>query len=65
MSADVDITAAITTEPVAFVEAMKKAGFDPRIADWHGLLERTRVLPFLYRPSGLPLDVVLAGPDLE
>jgi hypothetical protein len=64
MSADVDITAAVTG-PAAFVEAMQEAGFDLRVDDWQGFLARTRVLPFLYRTSELPLDVVLAGPGLE
>lgn len=26
---------------------------------------RTRVLPFLHQATGIPLDVVLAGPGLE
>jgi len=65
MSADVDVTAAITSQHEAFVEAMQGAGFDLRVDDWRGFLARTRVLPFLYRASELPFDVVLAGPGLE
>lgn len=39
------------------------------VSDKHAAIElfvaQTRVLPFLNRPSQLPLDVVLAGPGLE
>ncbi len=65
MSADVDITAAVEAPYLDFVHAMQKAGFDPRVNDWEGFLERTRVIPFLHREQQLPLDVVLAGPGLE
>jgi hypothetical protein len=65
MSADIDLTAAIIGPPDAFVAAMLEAGFDLRVHEWQPFLERTRVLPFLYRAADLPLDVVLAGPGLE
>lgn len=65
MSADVDITAAISAPYRDFVQAMQEAGFDVRTEDWQGLVERTRVIPFLHRAEQLPLDIVLAGPGLE
>jgi hypothetical protein len=65
LSSDLDITAAISGPPDEFVAAMEGAGFDVRAADWRGFLTRTRVLPLLHRATGMPLDVVLAGPGLE
>jgi hypothetical protein len=65
MSADVDITAAIRAPHDGFVAAMQVAGFDLRVEDWRGFLARTRVFPFVYRASELPVDIVLAGPGLE
>jgi hypothetical protein len=65
LSADVDVTIRLTPDtPLAFVNAMRAAGFEPRVADAQ-FIERTRVMPFLHVATGLPLDVVLAGSGLE
>jgi hypothetical protein len=66
LTADVDVTVdagALPTE--ALVDGLDAAGFDLRVADAEGFVERTRVLPLVHRPTRLPLDVVLAGPGLE
>jgi Nucleotidyl transferase AbiEii toxin, Type IV TA system len=66
LTADVDVTVRLRTEdPSLFVEAMRKAGFELRVADIEDFVERTRVLPFVHRASQIPVDVVLAGPGLE
>jgi hypothetical protein len=68
MSADVDVTVEIDLpEAIAFAAEMEAAGFTLRIhdVDLEGFVERTRVLPFLDSATGLPLDIVLAGPGLE
>jgi len=66
MSADVDITAEISSANVPdFVHAMQGASFELRVRDVDDFIRRTRVLPFLHTPSEMPLDVVLAGPGLE
>ena len=65
LTADVDITAEIRFEHLdKFLEAMKRQGFTLRVDD-RDFVNRTRVLPFLHNRTGLPLDVVLAGPGLE
>lgn len=69
LTADVDVTVRLrpTQEPDAiagFRRDMEAAGFRLRISDPE-FLARTRVLPFLHTPTGLPLDVVLSGPGLE
>jgi len=65
LSADVDVTAAIEPETLAhYTDAMSSHGFEPVIDDSE-FVARTRVLPFVHRTSGMPLDVVLAGPGLE
>ena len=45
--------------------ALVAAGFELRVRDVHGFVERTRVLPLAHRPTGIPIDVVLAGPGPE
>jgi hypothetical protein len=65
LTADVDVTAEISPEHVdKFIEAMKQQGFTLRFDD-RDFVSRTRVFPFLHDRTGLPLDVVLAGPGLE
>lgn len=64
-SADVDITAAIDPSGIdAFIQSMERSGFELRFRDPQ-FVARTRVLPFFHRGSGLPVDVVIAGPGLE
>jgi Nucleotidyltransferase of unknown function (DUF6036) len=65
MSADVDITAAIASSEEELVMAMQDAGFDLRADDWRAFVRQTRVLPLAHRDTGMPLDVVIAGPGLE
>jgi len=65
-SADVDVTAAIELDAVPdFIQRMAAHDFRVRAPDPEALAERARVVPFLHAPTGLPLDVVLAGPGLE
>jgi len=66
LTADVDVTVEAGTVPNAvLVDQLAAAGFDLRVPDAEGFVERTRVLPLVHRRSRLPLDVVLAGPGLE
>ncbi len=63
---DVDVTARLRPgAPASFVSAMRKAGFDLRVGDVDDFVKKTRVFPFVHRDSGIPLDVVLAGPGIE
>jgi Nucleotidyltransferase of unknown function (DUF6036) len=48
----------------ALIDVLAACGFEPRVADPH-FVQRTRVIPFHHRPTGLPLDIVMAGPGLE
>jgi hypothetical protein len=45
--------------------AIEDAGFTLRFGASDDFVRRTRVMPFVHARSGLPLDVVLAGPGLE
>lgn len=66
LSADVDVTVDLGKRSATdLVAALAAAGFELRIPDAAGFAEATRVLPFVYRASRMPLDVVLAGPGLE
>lgn len=65
MSADVDVTLALVPdEPERFAHEMHAAGFSLRVDDPE-FVRRTRVMPFVHQPTGMPLDVVLAGSGLE
>ena len=65
LSADVDVTLRLEPDiPDRLVEEMRRAGFEPRVAD-PDFVRRTRVLPFFHNMTGMPLDVVLAGPGIE
>ena len=65
LTADVDVTvrapAAATNEWLAPLE---RHGFDPRFSD-PDFIAQTRVLPVVHRATGLPVDIVIAGPGLE
>lgn len=66
LSADVDVTVDLgERSPRDLVEAFGEAGFELRVQDVEGFVEKTRVLPFVHRSSRIPVDVVLAGPGLE
>jgi hypothetical protein len=66
LTADVDVT----IEPgdrgtKAIVGALEARGFELRLRDADDFVERTRVLPMMHRATGMPVDVVLAGPGPE
>jgi hypothetical protein len=66
MTGDVDVTVEVApAQSMALVAALERAGFQLRVKDVDDFVARTRVLPFLHLPTGLPLDVVLAGSGLE
>lgn len=66
LTADVDITVALGPRPTSeLVAALERQRVALRVRDVEGFVERTRVLPMLHEPSGIPVDVVLAGPGLE
>jgi hypothetical protein len=65
LSADVDVTLALAPDaPERFAGEMQAAGFSLRVDD-PDFVRRTRVMPFVHLPTGMPLDVVLAGSGLE
>lgn len=65
LTADVDVTASVPPERLpSLIATMARHGFTIRFAD-DEFVTRTRVLPFVHSPTGVPLDVVLAGPGLE
>ena len=66
LTADVDVTVRLDPEdPDALVRAFAEHGFRLRVDPRDDFVRRTRVLPFVFSPNGLPVDVVLAGPGLE
>ena len=66
LTADVDLTVRLgETSVQGLVSALARAGFASRVEDDPEFVERTQVLPLVDRTTGLPVDVVLAGPGLE
>lgn len=66
LTADVDVTVeAGALANAVLVDRLALNGFELRVPDAEGFVERTRVLPLVHTRSRLPLDVVLAGPGLE
>ena len=66
LTADVDVTVRLDPEdPDALVRTLERHGFRLRVDPADDFVRRTRVLPFVFTPNGLPVDVVLAGPGIE
>ncbi len=66
LSADVDVTADLPEGSLSSLLATLSArGFSARIANPEAFAERSRVVPLVHGASGLPVDLVLAGPGLE
>jgi hypothetical protein len=66
LTADIDVTVQLgDRETLDLVRALEKAGFRLRVRDVGGFVAKTRVLPLLHRSSGMPVDIVLAGPGIE
>lgn len=65
LSADVDVTLRLASDdPTGFAADMTASGFRARIDD-PDFVRRTRVMPFIHVPTGMAVDVVLAGSGLE
>ncbi|MBK8256761.1 MAG: hypothetical protein IPK82_29330 [Polyangiaceae bacterium] len=65
LTADVDVTVQLGDRSVnALVDALGRHGFLLRVDD-PDFIAQTRVLPVAHSPSGIPADIVLAGPGME
>jgi hypothetical protein len=66
LTADVDVTAkAPADRPVSeWLAAIERCGFERRFTDAR-FVQQARVIPLVHRATGLPVDIVLAGPGLE
>jgi hypothetical protein len=66
LTADLDATVDAGPERAAELQALlAPEGVELRAPLPPGFVERTRVLPLWHQASGLPIDLVLAGPGLE
>ncbi len=64
-TADLDLTIDLApADLVAFVAELARAGFRARFPDL-AFITAARVIPVVHVASGLPIDLVLAGPGLE
>ena len=63
---DVDVTIDLSVDQVSSLAAeLEKSGFSMRVDDVDVFVRRTHVLPIAHVSSGIPVDVILAGPGLE
>jgi len=66
LTADVDVTVMYGGgEPSRLLRVLAVNRFDASTEDAIGFMERTRVLPVIHTPSGIPVDIVFGGPGLE
>lgn len=65
LTTDVDVTIKSDASTEHLVHTLDTHGFSLRIDATETFIRTTRVVPLEHRPSGLALDVVLAGPGLE
>ena len=65
LTADVDVTVDLGDTLVQrLVSELGAEGFDLRVSDVDGFVERTRVIPVAHRPTSIAADIVLAGPGI-
>ena len=65
LTADVDVTVQTPATPTAtWLASLEEHGFESRFTDIN-FVEQTRVLPVVHSRTGLPVDIVFAGPGLE
>jgi len=66
LTADVDATIDLADRPVdVLVEALRRHGIEPRVEDAATFVARTHVLPARHAASGLGVDLVIAGSEIE
>jgi hypothetical protein len=66
LSADVDVSVFFPRERAGeLMAALAKEGLRPLVDDVDEFVARTRVLPVGHQGTGLPADVIFAGPGLE
>jgi hypothetical protein len=66
LTTDVDVTVQLgSVAPARLVAALETRSFARRLQMTDAFVNQTRVLPLVHEPSGLALDIVLAGPGLE
>ncbi len=66
LTADVDVTVDLgAAGPADLVSELKRSSFELRFELSDAFLAESQLLPFFHRPTGLPVDVVLANSRLQ
>lgn len=66
MTADIDVSVELGGRGVAtMLDALAGSGFAPAFAFDDAFVAATRVVPVVHQASGMPVDIMLAGPGLE
>ena len=63
---DIDVTVRLALDEISkLASALDQAGFAARVENFEAFVHRTRAAPVVHRRSGIPVDIILAGPGLE
>lgn len=63
---DIDVTIDLGIDEMSkLASALSTAGFITRLENLEDFVRRTRAAPVVHRASGIPVDIILAGPGLE
>jgi hypothetical protein len=66
MTADIDVAVELGSRSVKMLlDALAGSGFAPAFEFDDMFVSATRVVPVVHRVSGIPVDIMLAGPGLE
>ncbi|MGH2830706.1 MAG: nucleotidyl transferase AbiEii/AbiGii toxin family protein [Actinomycetota bacterium] len=66
LTADIDVTVEFPLDRIQdLVATLTDAGFTPRISGIEAFAQRSRVLPLAHLTTGMPVDLIVAGPGLE
>lgn len=66
MTADIDVSVELGVHSVrTMLDALAGWGFAPAFAFDDAFVTATRVVPVVHQTSGMPVDIMLAGPGLE
>lgn len=65
-TADIDVTVDLAAGDIPqLASILHDAGYVARVDDLEEFAHRTRAAPVVHKSSGIPVDIILAGPGLE
>ncbi|MEX2400268.1 MAG: nucleotidyl transferase AbiEii/AbiGii toxin family protein [Rhodothermales bacterium] len=63
---DIDVTIDLAVEEISeLAVALYESGYEARVDELEQFVRRTRAAPVVHAASGIPVDIIFAGPGLE